>query len=605
MAMAVWWQRYLLLSTTSRQICSRYIPLGRDLSECTGTRPSTIVSGMRFLPPSHCFVAHDDPAACLNASYTTWCLAKLKDATDQIKTPNMYSFFTDPEDFRVCRWVAAQASVPVLTTRLGITLLSVSNASAPRFRTPVWCERDLGVSRSCANQSKPCIPVAYQKYADKWRIRLKRCKNNACSWKVKHQCSLEGMHKYCLIGLGRHVLQGELAHFHPSDAQFCLQPKRVAIYPPHVRSMINLSSAASPTPPADGQRPYRSKHQTARGGRHIFVPHRTTNSSIQFVVRCCGGVPVSPSEAAANCSLLRSHFGNCECSGHCVKEAPGELVRSLALLTVHITLGVARPLFLITRKYAERYAEQYGFDTVLITRRPNVTVGLHVNFVVLFALRSALAVFTRVLSLDDDIMVHPTTPNVFAMVPLTHFGAVLETGFSQHHKHAWRHLKHHAAKYMRLACGHWANHTAYAKVCSSAPGLPVNNGFLVLSQSHRQLLDTLNEPGERSRMTKVDMSGLGGEVTMPFWNAKLAMHITPLFHLPGSFNVVGSTFERLSLPDQVSTCIVHITSYRGERERIRVARFLDRKWKEHAFDNSSLHNSLAPCHNAIAPEIKA
>ena len=118
-----------------------------------------------------------------------------------------------------------------------------------------------------------------------------------------------------------------------------------------------------------------------------------------------------------------------------------------------ITMSIgARPFVQITRPLMEAYAAKVGADLHVVDSLDHVSLREHkarltaaplmLRFLKLPLLEHFLGRYWQVLYLDDDTLVGPRTPDLFAAVPCGELGAVVE----RHKPQTWH------AMHWRTAC---------------------------------------------------------------------------------------------------------------------------------------------------------
>ena len=146
-----------------------------------------------------------------------------------------------------------------------------------------------------------------------------------------------------------------------------------------------------------------------------------------------------------------------------------------------ITMSIGtRPFIQITRPLMEAYASKVGADMHVVDSLDHVSLRKYktrlagtLRFLKLPLLEHFLGRYWRVLYLDDDTVVGPRTPDLFAAVPCGELGAVVE----RHKPQTWH------AMHWRAACELYG-----LKPCEPKRWWLYNSGLLVLSQRHRPLV---------------------------------------------------------------------------------------------------------------------
>ena len=145
------------------------------------------------------------------------------------------------------------------------------------------------------------------------------------------------------------------------------------------------------------------------------------------------------------------------------------------------------------------------------------------RFLKLPLLAHFLARYSRVLYLDDDVLIGPSMPNLFALVPATALGATVE----EHKPQAWHSM-------------HWRNACELYGVtpCVSKKWKLFNSGVMLLSSAaHGQMI----RDGWRLDAPKLQCRVLCDQL---YLNALLRRSSRSLLDLGPSFNYVGSELRR-------------------------------------------------------------
>ena len=193
-----------------------------------------------------------------------------------------------------------------------------------------------------------------------------------------------------------------------------------------------------------------------------------------------------------------------------------------------------------------RYADRVHADTLIVRTTLHNASDLHINFDVLYALRSLLQTYERILTIDDTILIGSKCPDLFEMVPPSALGAVYDGG-----KRDW-------VKYMHISCLH------YGIAPSLCPRRAVNCGLLLLSRSAhlRMLLDL-----DSTRHLLVSLHHVAGRKRVgvwhnqPWWNTRIAKYNVSVLDLPARFNMVGTQYAHATDEERRSACVLHMTKY--------------------------------------------
>jgi lipopolysaccharide biosynthesis glycosyltransferase len=106
--------------------------------------------------------------------------------------------------------------------------------------------------------------------------------------------------------------------------------------------------------------------------------------------------------------------------------------------TLVVTLCIGKlyeEISLVTHPFMRSYAEKIGADFQVITIAETKT---DIEYYEKFQLYSYLERYERVIFLDTDLLVSPQCPDLFSVVPETHFGAFLVSQYSNFHDSAIR-----------------------------------------------------------------------------------------------------------------------------------------------------------------------
>lgn len=122
-----------------------------------------------------------------------------------------------------------------------------------------------------------------------------------------------------------------------------------------------------------------------------------------------------------------------------------------------------------TFPYMEYYAKKTGSDFIPITRRAYPEKPPHFEK---FQARAPLQSHERIIFVDADVVVLPSTPDLFQVVPETHIGAKNQLGLDPGM------LRKAVEEYLRNM-----------KSAAKFPGYYFNTGVMVLSRAHAPLLD--------------------------------------------------------------------------------------------------------------------
>mmetsp|Transcript_36469 Transcript_36469/g.117525 ORF Transcript_36469/g.117525 Transcript_36469/m.117525 type:complete len:357 (-) Transcript_36469:2341-3411(-) len=305
----------------------------------------------------------------------------------------------------------------------------------------------------------------------------------------------------------------------------------------------------------------------AAGSEHLLASSRALRVCIVliFFLQGARGTPVAPPSAPP---VLRagktSRGGNC-----CDKAAPldqAELTsnktQSNVIMVTHIDpRGQRSSFFRTTLAMLQTFAKTNQADVVQLTHRLPVPCqhNLHVNFDVVFAVRDLLSVYRRVMSVDDTYVFSPHAPNVFAQIPDGKIGGVSETGYTS------------SNLYMNTACKHY---NVDAKKClSRRPQLPLNGGFLILSQQHKVLLHDLEQPQTLAKLKPLK-GGLW--LNQPFWNSRIVQYDVGVHTMGKQWAMVGTVYAKATKNEKKHACAIHMTKYVESRlgGREKVARHL-------------------------------
>lgn len=213
---------------------------------------------------------------------------------------------------------------------------------------------------------------------------------------------------------------------------------------------------------------------------------------------------------------------------------------------VTLSLG-ARPFVQHTRPFMEAYAARIGaaFHFVSSPNDAALWSAPHdgaTRFLKLPLLEHFLSKYSRVLYLDDDVLVGSATPDLFDAVPCSSLGATVE----RHKPKGWH------AMHWRTACELYR-----VPSCDPEAWRLFNSGVMLLSRAaHAPLLS-------RWRMEKLQCQILCDQL---YLNAILKRAGAPLHDLGAAFNYVGSEFRRAVTTTSSSrrsalrdACIFHLT----------------------------------------------
>ena len=174
----------------------------------------------------------------------------------------------------------------------------------------------------------------------------------------------------------------------------------------------------------------------------------------------------------------------------------------------------------------EAYAAKVGADLHVVNSLEHVSLRKHktrlasmLRFLKLPLLEHFLGRYWQVLYLDDDILVGPRTPDLFAAVPCGELGAVVEL----HKPQTWHGM-------------HWRSACELYKLpgCEPKRWRLFNSGLLLLSQRHRSLV----EDWQRHKLAcRVLCDQL-------FLNAVAQRERLCVRELGSAFNYVGSELRR-------------------------------------------------------------
>ena len=207
----------------------------------------------------------------------------------------------------------------------------------------------------------------------------------------------------------------------------------------------------------------------------------------------------------------RSH-ARCRCCGS----------RAVVVLSIG-----ARPFTQFSRPLLEAYAGRTRADLHVVDSLEHVSLRAYrarlehtLRFLKLPLIEHYLRRYNRVLYLDDDVLVGPRTPDLFAAIPCKRLGVVVE----RHKPQSWH------AMHWRVACGLYG-------VDSCAPNAwsLFNSGLMLLSQStHAPLVAGWTRWQLTCRVLCDQL----------FFNAAAARARTCIADLGSNFNYVGSELRR-------------------------------------------------------------
>ena len=221
-----------------------------------------------------------------------------------------------------------------------------------------------------------------------------------------------------------------------------------------------------------------------------------------------------------------------------------------------VTLSVgARPFVQHTRPFMEAYAARIGaafhfIDSMTDPALSTAPKGGNTRFLKLPLLSHFLGKYDRVLYVDDDTLIGPFTPDLFAAVPCEALGATIE----RHKPDGWH------AMHWRSACSLYQ-----VPACQPKAWRLFNSGVMVLSQqSHAPLL-------QRWPSEKLECRVLCDQL---YLNALINRANATLLDLGAPFNYVGSELRRAVVTSAAmssssasearraalrSACILHLT----------------------------------------------
>lgn len=215
-----------------------------------------------------------------------------------------------------------------------------------------------------------------------------------------------------------------------------------------------------------------------------------------------------------------------------------------------VTLSIGtRPFIQITRPLMEVYASKVGADLHVVDSLDHISLRKYkdqladkLRFMKLPLLEHFLGRYWQVLYLDDDALVGPRTPDLFAAVPCGEIGAVVE----RHKPQNW-----HAM--------HWRSTCELYNLpgCEPKHWWLYNSGLLVLSQRHRPLVEGWQQKKLTCRVLCDQLYLNGAARTNGFCVRDLG----------AAFNYVGSELRRALIKPPSRTrlsalrdaCVAHLT----------------------------------------------
>lgn len=186
-----------------------------------------------------------------------------------------------------------------------------------------------------------------------------------------------------------------------------------------------------------------------------------------------------------------------------------------------VTLAIGekfRRLGELTHPWMTAYAERVGADFVVLDRADPALP--HVAFTK-GRLAELMDRYERIVFLDTDVLVSPTCPDLFAIVPEDRLGAVFVGWYTRGHDQAVRHVQD--------AVGDigWDGRDYF------------NTGVMVLSRRHRAVVRSAGEDFERYAAGLDDGSTeLFGEQTL--YNYRVQRDAVPTLDLGPAFNHTGA-----------------------------------------------------------------
>lgn len=219
-----------------------------------------------------------------------------------------------------------------------------------------------------------------------------------------------------------------------------------------------------------------------------------------------------------------------------------------AIITVSIGLEY-QTLGALLHPSKKDYAQKVGADFIEITTRQ--FPDIHPNFEKL-QIRSVLDAYDRILFLDCDTFVRKDTPNLFELIPPTHFGAYNESWWGGR---------------TDISADHWTNFRApHYGVCALPMTRYFNSGVMVVSKSHQAVFDF---PPALDK-TQFELQ----PIDQPWINLQLVKHNTPIYELPYTFNRTYS----VKIGKRTDAYIIH---YNGMRPDSRLS---DKKYGDNPIE---------------------
>ena len=198
-----------------------------------------------------------------------------------------------------------------------------------------------------------------------------------------------------------------------------------------------------------------------------------------------------------------------------------------------VTLSVGkRSHFAVTQLPMEAYARRVGADFVVVDSLAHPSLagwndtlrsGANSHFLKLPMLQYYLRRYGRLLFVDDDVLLSPRAPDVFAAVPCAAVGAVYEG----YHAQGWHSM------HTRSTCALYGAAGGAAARCSTEgvrSARIFNSGVMVLSDAHLPLLDGWER---RDLQCKILCDQL-------YMNAMTAQHDVCVHDLGNAFNLPGT-----------------------------------------------------------------
>jgi len=259
---------------------------------------------------------------------------------------------------------------------------------------------------------------------------------------------------------------------------------------------------------------------------------RSVHADLDGFARGCNWDLVVGQVPLASVTVTADPPASCEAASVPATPAAAEkrLVMTMAIGPEHERLAT------LTHPTMRAYAERVGADFEVIRK---LSIARH-PYWEKFQIGPALDRYDRVLWLDNDLVIRPTCPDLFALVPADRMGwlneGVIESRVAQ--------MQQTAQFYGEPLPGRWNGRDYY------------NAGVMVVSRAHRELF---RKPDRESTCSMAEQSWL---------NLMVQKGGVPVFDLPHAYNAM--TIVPISLGDAQ---IVHAAGCRGPRlfARLRTA----------------------------------